>query len=171
MRACIEVEANCKAILFENGYSHAGDWSMRDYKKLNATHRLSSYEVRAPLWHGNRNTRAPFLAWASGGTLDWYNAYNAAKHDRYNEFQKANLNSLLDSLCGLVALLSSQFCREDFSPGPDLLALSGPDDGLETAIGGYFQVKFPTDWPANERYDFDWQKLESQADPFKNLTF
>ena len=30
-RACIEVEANFKAILSENGYPHNADWNMRDY--------------------------------------------------------------------------------------------------------------------------------------------
>src|SRR5689334_2919868 len=41
MRSCIEVEANCKAILTDNGYTRSGEWNMDDYKKLDATHRLS----------------------------------------------------------------------------------------------------------------------------------
>src|SRR5262245_57485357 len=43
LRACIEVEAKCKAILKENGYAKAGDWDMRDYLKVESSHRLSSY--------------------------------------------------------------------------------------------------------------------------------
>src|SRR5215510_11889193 len=51
LRTCIEVEANCKAILEENGYTRPGNWNMRDdYFKLNLTHRLSSYEVKFPVW-------------------------------------------------------------------------------------------------------------------------
>src|SRR5438477_5318583 len=46
LRACVEVEANCKAVLKENGYAKAGDMNMGDYKKLNTTHRLSSYQVK-----------------------------------------------------------------------------------------------------------------------------
>jgi hypothetical protein len=42
LRTCIEVEANCKAILKENGYPTGSDWNMRDYKKLEKTHHLSS---------------------------------------------------------------------------------------------------------------------------------
>jgi hypothetical protein len=68
-RTCIEIEANCKAILTENGYAKSGNLNMPDYKKLNATHRLSSYEIKLPLWHGTRGTRAPFLPWGSDGGL------------------------------------------------------------------------------------------------------
>lgn len=50
MRACVEVEAKCKAILSENGYMPPGkNWDRSDYKKLNATHRLSSFQVKFPL--------------------------------------------------------------------------------------------------------------------------
>jgi hypothetical protein len=171
MRTCIEVEANCKAILTENGYVRSGDLNMGDYKKIEKTHRLSGYQIKAPFWHGTQNVRTPYSAWQSGGALSWYDAYNAAKHDRHNEFVRANLENLLNAVSGLVALLSAQFCREDFSPGDVLLALSGPNDGLESAIGGYFRVKFPDNWPAAERYSFDWQQLETQADPFQTLTF
>jgi hypothetical protein len=34
LRACIELEANCKAILKENGYSKGGNWKIDDYKKI-----------------------------------------------------------------------------------------------------------------------------------------
>jgi hypothetical protein len=66
MRSCIEIEANCKAILSENGYSRTDDWNMTDYKKLNATHRLSSFQVKFPIWHGNQAVRTPFSSWATG---------------------------------------------------------------------------------------------------------
>jgi hypothetical protein len=69
LRACIEVEANCKAILKENGYSRSGDWNMGDYKKIEKTHRLSGYEIKVPNWSGSKATRSPFAAWASGGSL------------------------------------------------------------------------------------------------------
>ncbi len=39
VRACIEVEANCKAILLENGYKKEDDLNMNDYKKVEKTHR------------------------------------------------------------------------------------------------------------------------------------
>ena len=171
MRTCIEVEANCKAILTENGYSRSGDWNMGDYKKIEKTHRLSAYQVKAPFWHGNQHTRVPYSAWPSGGTLNWYDSYNAAKHDRHNQFLQASFDNLLSAVSGLVALLSSQFCREDFSQGPDYMSWGGPSDGFEGAIGGYFRVKFPANWPVADRYSFNWQQLESLPDPFQSLTF
>src|SRR5262245_5344883 len=56
MRTCIEVEANCKAILIENKYSKANDLNMDDYKKLDATHKLSAYGVKFPIWRGTNST-------------------------------------------------------------------------------------------------------------------
>src|ERR1044072_5929622 len=90
LRACVEVEANCKGILTENGYSKSGDLNMGDYRKININHRLSSYEVKMPFWHGAQNMRKPFEAWASpSDVLLWYRAYNATKHDRHQSFDSA----------------------------------------------------------------------------------
>lgn len=170
MRVCIEVEANCKAILAENAYRRLGDWNMRDYKKLNATHHLASYQISFPLWHGDLSVRRPFSEWQSGTTLAWHDAYNATKHDRYKEFERANFRHLTDAVAGLVALLASQFHTFDFSKTDYLLAW-GPSDGFEVALGNYFLVKFPDDWTAHEKYEFDWSTLSSDADPFQNLQF
>ena len=91
LRACVEVEANCKAILVENGYTKSGDMNMKDdYRKTNATHRLSSYKVRMPVWTGHQNVRSPFGSWPSG-PLSWYQIYNATKHNRHVTFDAANL--------------------------------------------------------------------------------
>lgn len=169
MRTCIEVEANFKAILMENGYSRAGDWNMTDYKKVNATHHLSPYAVKFPVWYGNRSIGKPFAAWPSG-TLTWYQAYNQAKHDRHNNFQLATFESLVDAVSGLAALLASQFYTDDLSPDVGLLA-EGPSDNFETAIGNYFRIEFPNDWSPNEQYDFDWQALAQQPDPFDTIAY
>ncbi len=91
LRACVEVEANCKAILAENGYSKSSDMNMVDYKKINTTHRLSSYQVKVPYWNGSKEMRSPFSAWASGAALPWYQAYNITKHNRLAEFEEANV--------------------------------------------------------------------------------
>ena len=75
LRACVEVEANFKAILKENGYSKKNkkgeeiDLNMEDYNKINTTHRLSSYIVKVPYWSGTENLRSPFSAWSSGSRL------------------------------------------------------------------------------------------------------
>jgi hypothetical protein len=171
LRACIEVEANCKAVLKENGYSKTGDWNMGDYKRIERTHLLSEYQVKVPSWSGIGATRSPFLQWASGGKLPWYQAYNTTKHDRHSQFGEATFERLIDSCCGLLVILSAQFGTNDFSPGDTLIASEGPGDGMESGIGGYFRVRFPSNWPIELRYDFDWQKLKSEQDPFQQIDY
>jgi hypothetical protein len=170
MRACVEVEANCKAILEENGYSRAGDWTMADYKKLNNTHRLSSYRVKFPLWNGTEATRKPFSPWASGATLPWYDAYNTTKHNRHNTFEQASFRQLTDAVSGLAALLGSQFYTRDFS-NTDYLVAEYPSAEFAVAIGNYFLIGFPNDWPMAERYGFHWPTLKKDIEPFARLSF
>ncbi|MGY4353263.1 hypothetical protein ACVWXM_009780 [Bradyrhizobium sp. GM7.3] len=53
MRTCIEIEANFKVILAENNCSRSGrQLNMVDYRRVDATHHLSSYEVMLPIWSG-----------------------------------------------------------------------------------------------------------------------
>jgi len=171
LRICVEVEANCVAILTENGYKKDSDLNMSDYKKINVTHRLSSYEVKLPIWHGQKNIRKPYSAWETGQSLGWYQVYNKTKHDRHSKFQSATFDNLINAVCGLVAILASQFMTHDFSPSDWTLSVGGPNDGFESAIGGYFRIKFPTDWPNSDKYEFKWQDIEHEADPFQNYNY
>jgi len=142
---------------------------MKDYNKIEASHLLSEYKIRIPYWRGENQFRKPLAAWARGGKLPWYQAYNAAKHDRHAAFAQATFDQLMDAVCGLVALLSAQFHTQDFAPGPELLALRGAPDGFENCIGSYFGMQ-PPKWPIEDRYTFsseDWQALiKTEADPF-----
>lgn len=175
MRACVEVEANFTAILVENGYRKAsGNLTMSDYKLVNSSHRLSAFEVRIPGWHGAHEIRRPYDGWNTKSALPWYQAYNKSKHDRHGSFQLATFDALIDAMCGLVALPAAQFHQEDYSPAEKGLRI-GPgysydtDDGMSSAIGGYFRIRFPTNWPMDERYEFDWQALQDEDDPFVNF--
>jgi hypothetical protein len=167
LRACIEVEANCKAILRENEYSKGNNLDMRDYVKINKSHRLSSYRVKIPYWDGTAGIRVPFNAWANNSLLPWYQAYNSVKHNRHEDFKNASFEHATDAVCGLVVLLSSQFCTNDFGPSCGFLLLEGSNQ----TIGDYFQVEFPYDWPAEERYAFDWNTLSQEPDPFQNFPY
>lgn len=171
IRTCIEVEANCKAILTENDYKKAKNWNMEDYKKLNATHRLSSYQVKLPLWYGSQDIRSPFSLWTTGGTLPWYDAYNQAKHDRHQEFEQANFDNLLNAISGLVAILASQFHTQNFMPHDYLYSVvpvsnAVREDAWVLALGDYFFVKFPGDWVDADKYNFNWNQISQDADPF-----
>lgn len=171
LRTCVEIEANCKAILQENIFTKSGDWNMGDYKKINATHRLSLYEVVLPIWKGIGNIRKPFLNWSTGGSLPWYAAYNTTKHNRHSEFEQAKFEHLIDAVTGLNALLTSQFLDEEFSPTNGALGLEGPNDGTEQSIGGYFRVKYATDWIDDEKYEFNWQDIKDETDPFHKINY
>jgi hypothetical protein len=78
---------------------------------------------------------------------------------------------MIDAVSGLLVVLSAQFSTENFSPGPTLLAAEGSRDDLESAIGNYFRIRFPDDWPMDERYEFKWQEIEKEEDPFREFPF
>jgi hypothetical protein len=174
LRACIEVEANCKAVLKENGYQKLNDWNISDYKKIEASHRLSAFQVKMPIWHGSSDIRTPFASWASGGSLPWYKAYNATKHDRHVNFAMASFGHAVDAVCGLLALLSAQFVTHDFDPTSSPWGRGAEGGSFWPAIGSYFIVRFPDDWPDDERYDFsakDRQNMKTQSDPFQQFHY
>lgn len=183
MRSCIETEANFKAILIENGYNKkdangkVGDLDIEDYKKLDKTHKLSSYKVKVPHWYGGKSIRTPFLSWSRPELYSpaWYQAYNKTKHNRHEEFHHANFENLIDSVCGLLVLLSSQFFTEDFSSAAYLTSSDfGPKDGMDWGIGSYFRIKFPDDWPTEERYGFsyqEWAKMAEEDNPFQQIDY
>ncbi|NJM29763.1 MAG: hypothetical protein HC855_06380 [Rhizobiales bacterium] len=171
MRACIEVEANFKAILEENGYSRSGDWRILDYRKIEASHFLSMYEIKLPTWRSGTKILKPFDDWVASGKPAWYQDYHAAKHDRHRSFTKANLENLLLSVAGVAVLLGAQFLDGHFGSSATLLATFGPGDGFENAIGSYFRIKFPDNLPLAERYSFTWPSIKSDPDPFENFPY
>lgn len=42
---------------------------------------------------------------------------------------------------------------------------------MKSGIGNYFRVEFPTDWPMEWRYDFNWEELENEAEPFQKFDY
>jgi hypothetical protein len=178
MRVCIEIEANFKAILYENTYQNSSKClNIKDYQKIDKSHKLSDYIVHLPMWNGNQNEFKPFSAWnnpvPNNHTLLWYQAYNQAKHNRHDAFKKANFENLLNAMCGLLVVISSQFQSQDFLPKVPLLALSGSCYNVypyEDAIGGLFRIKYPT-WQEHEKYNFNWENLKIQSDIFTQFVY
>jgi hypothetical protein len=171
LRVCVEVESNCKAILLENGYTKTSDFNMNDYRKIEMSHRLSSYKTRFPIWTGSHATRTPFAAWATSSKLDWYQSYNLVKHDRHAEFQNATFASLTEAFCGLHVLLSAQFHINTFTASDWLLGVESSDKQMQTGIGNYMWIQFPIDWQPEQRYDFDWPTLEKTGMPFQHFDY
>ncbi|MCH8684271.1 hypothetical protein [Pedomonas mirosovicensis] len=175
MATCMEIEANFKAIFFDNGCDLGSKGNIKTYEQVGKSHQLSGYEIKLPLWRERTMILRPFRNWpnAIGKGPSWYQAYNNLKHNRHENFAQANLENLLNAIAGLAILLTAQFQHEAFSSGPDFLSISLEADtgGFESCIGDYFTVRYPTDWPENERYDFDWRQFKSEKDPFVNYPY
>ncbi|WP_172746599.1 hypothetical protein [Neorhizobium sp. T25_13] len=172
LRVCTEIEANFKAILRENKYQKTKRLDISDYRKIEKSHFLSEYQVKAPVWRGDNKIFHPFNDWLKDGKPTWYQAYNSAKHDRHSEFRKANFDNLLNAVAGLLVVLSSQFLDGVFSSTTSLsTSINVPIDKFEDGIGSYFLVKFPESIPAIARYDFNWQTLEGEVDPFQDFDY
>lgn len=93
-------------------------------------------------------------------------------HDRHKNFKKANFVNLIDAVCGLLVILSSQFHTNDFSPGSILRSCgSYYNDGMESAIGEYFRILFPNDWPEDECYNFNWQEIKDEQNIFQKFNY
>lgn len=162
----------------DNGYASANqNFNISDYKLINISHRLSSFEVRVPGWKGDLGIRRPFAAWEVSQPLMWYRAYNKSKHNRHEDFNLATFDALIDACCGLNVLLSAQFLDEEYAPGSKSLSVGGGcytyegNDGMEPSIGDMLRIKFPADWPSVECYDFKWSNLASMDDPFENFDY
>ncbi|HEY6662755.1 MAG TPA: hypothetical protein VIZ66_07515 [Sphingomicrobium sp.] len=172
MRACIEMEANFKAIFEENLFKPKGRLTMADYRKIDATHHLSSYEVLLPTWSPYPTVFKPFEAWKQQQGLPWYAAYNDSKHDRHEQFKKANLENLVGAVAGLLAVISSQFRSEDFSAGSTMLSTGdGNFYPMESAMGSLFRIKYPEDWSEDEIYDFNWSELQKESDRYAKIDY
>lgn len=177
IRTCIEIEANFKAILRENGYSPAGsykNWNVRDYWKVEKSHLLSKYQVRIPTWRDTDYAFTPFEAWSNEEfcALWWYQSYNAVKHDRNENFAQASFKALCYSICGLFALLAAQFYDEDFSPRDSGLSVGGGrNDGYSEVAGDFFRVRFPDAQDYGEVYTFERDDLEDTEDFFVSFNY
>lgn len=72
----------------------------------------------------------PWTKWTSGNNPDWWRDYNMVKHERNNNYIKANLTNTLNSIAGLFVMLLYCF-KEDavggkLIPSPKLFAV--PED-------------------------------------------
>ncbi len=180
MRTCIEIEANFKSIFSANGFVTSANkpLDIRQYRRIDATHHLSSYEVELPIWNGVSRSWKPFESWrqyrgvaapTNGIALPWYQAYNASKHNRQQEFRKSNLSALIEAVAALLVVVTSQFRSATFDARADHLALES--GRFEPSIGDLFRIKHPDDWSDEESYDFDWSTLRLQKDRFNKIDY
>lgn len=175
LRICIEIEANFKAILVENGYRKNTDLKMNDYKKINHSHKLSGYIVKFPVWDGKKSTRNPFGNWRTitNNSLTWWNAYNNSKHNRQAEFKDASFLNLTDAIAALTIVIASQFWTYEFYKDSLEYVVSDDSyivDDFEETTGEYFRIKYPQ-WAKKDLYDFSWSFLKHDPEPFQNYDY
>lgn len=115
---CTECEAQWKGILKANNYAgQPRNWNRGDYQKLATPMRLNEYVISLAKfpWLG---TFRPFSAWASDNLakpqgerdkLEWFDNYNAVKHDREQEIARGNLKSVIEAVCATWVMMISQF--------------------------------------------------------------
>ena len=103
--------------------------------------------------------------------MTWYKAYNNSKHDRARGLKAATFANIIDAFCGLSAVLAAQYLIHDFGPVNGVLADEGIGDGYDEGIGQYVRLKYPSNLPSDERYDFEWQALRKASDPFQKYDY
>ncbi|MCC6525654.1 MAG: hypothetical protein IT373_23595 [Polyangiaceae bacterium] len=114
--ACTEVEAGLRAALRANDTSVSADrrLSMNDYVRLRDPMRLGEWSVALVL-HPGYPTIRPFESWNSATptqSLEWYDAYNAIKHDRESAISRASLKHAIQAVAAAVVVAAAQFGSE-----------------------------------------------------------
>lgn len=178
LRCATEVENSCKLILEYNGYpGRSKDWNMNDYRKINKATKLSEYEVKLNIWHPDPEKLKPFRLWGNPirpstiRTPLWYKGYNEVKHNRFNSFDKASLENVIDGCAAVFAILYAQFEIYIFNPYNDPGIYDTDDEDFEYAGDSLFSIKPFDNWGSNEVYDFDWSIIKKQKTPFQKYPF
>jgi hypothetical protein len=152
--ACTEVEAGWKGVLRANGYTapiakgkrRPRSLTRSDYVKLAAPMHLHEWSVTLPMYR-KVSTFTPFGGWATTGQLDWYDAYNAVKHDSEAEFHQATLRHALHACGALFVMVLAQFGTWREYRGP-----VGPFSSFGDGTTTLFAVDSAPAWPPEELY-------------------
>ncbi len=109
--ACTEAEAHWRGVLVANGVTKK-HCTTNDYVALRDAMKLDEYAVSFPNYPWLPALK-PYEGWRSSGsptdTLPWYTAYNAVKHNRENEFERATLLRAFEAVSACVIMLAAQF--------------------------------------------------------------
>jgi hypothetical protein len=140
--ACTEVESHWRGVLDANGI-RKDRYTTQDYVKLQQAMKLEDFELAFPSFPWLDPIR-PFAGWTGTGasptqTLPWYAAYNAAKHNREHEFEKANLRTAFEAVTACAVMMIAQFGL-------------GFGLGLKTELSAFFHVASFPQWPLGEFY-------------------
>ena len=193
LRACTEVELNCKLIMQANGATPGGkrkNFTMEDYIKLEDSSKLSKYIATFPNWR-KRNSKTKKLEYikkdfcpfknfdvSKAKAPEWYADYNKVKHNREENLEKANLANCMNAVAGILVLLYSQFgaqCIDTYgNPGGKIyFSEDAIDYDFAFSADTLFVIKPPEvgAWTDSELYDFDWDSIKGDSNPFDKYPF
>ena len=162
--ACTEFESNCKLILRANEYNgNRSNLGIKDYWKIERATKLSQYQIRLNIWSSPTNIMRPFREWVNSHSLSWYQDYNSVKHDRFNNFSKANFWNSIQAVAAVFAILYAQFSYYIFNPYNESDSSTTDTDGFIYGERTLFSIKPFDSWPQDEHYVLSW--------PLDNIEF
>lgn len=145
--ACAEVETHWRGVLAANGVNK-DRYSTQDYVALRRAMKLDEYSVTFPNYPWLEDI-SPFRGWGSSGRptqeLEWYAAYNAVKHNREAEFEKATLLHVFEALSACVVMMAAQF---------------GLSSGLgqRSELQASYKFSMLPSWPPSEIYIYPYEE-------------
>lgn len=154
LRACTEFEGAAKEMLIEKKYEKAlkepNSLNIKDYKKLYSEyHHFWGANVRAEVgllfWKGGNKFIEPLGDWKLEKPLGWYRDYNAVKHNRQNEFQKATFGNLVCAVASVFLFRMAQQGDSFFQPFRTSGGSSSSSNGERYASGCIFSIKNPVE--------------------------
>ena len=77
-----------------------------------------------------RKSIRPFGKWKDGSELEWWNAYNVVKHDRFRELERASLETTLFALAGLFLAIVIHVPIKPYLFDIDIIKFRGLDNPL-----------------------------------------
>lgn len=108
--SCTEVDSLMKSVLNGNGYK-VDRPNMNDYRQLIIPMKLFDYTLSFR-YINEVGGKTPFGKWGTkenSNSLSWYKAYNHIKHDRINNFKKANLRNAIEATMGFATMLIATY--------------------------------------------------------------
>ena len=121
-----EVDVVAKALIAKIDPSQSVESNIEQYRKALMTliPSICNFKVLIPRYD---LVFEPWSSWINDSTPEWWKSYNSVKHERNNNYQKANLENALNAFSGLLVLLLHLY-REEVEHGHLMpLTLFKPD--------------------------------------------
>ena len=139
LRACTDFESIAKELVVATSLSNsARQMNVNDYKRLEDSFKLEQCKVALNEQWPTPFVLHPYRGWSTQSPpLPWYGEYNAVKHNRQQEFPRANLLSALNATAAVFVLLAvgSEYEWDEIASGPDSSGTIGASCDLFTATG------------------------------------